>query len=208
MPITLLLGFCMLYWLLNIIGLLDFDFLDFDFDNDVDIDVDADVGGSNFADSIVGQTLRFMNASEVPLMIVLTILFLTMWVTSVITTSVVNPDQNNLLAGAICAGSFIVGVTLAKLITQPLRPLFKALRRGENDQEPVFGREALVVSLTLDENGGQVEVPREHGAPALLSAKLSTGDPVHRGEHVVLFACDKETGTYLARRIGSETNID
>jgi len=208
MPITLLLGFCMLYWLLNIIGFLDLDFLDFDFDGDGDIDLDTDHAGSNFADSILGQALRFMNASEVPLMVVLTVLFLTMWASSVAATSLFNPDLNNLISGVVCVGSFVVSVIAAKLITHPLRPLFKALRRGENDEEPVFGREATVVSLTLDERGGQVEVPREQGAPALLSARLSTGGPVHRGDSVILFAYDDKTTTYLARRIDIKTNND
>lgn len=204
MPITILLGFCMLYWILNIIGLLELDL--FDFDLDTADDVDANHGGSNFADSIIGQALRFMNASEVPLMVVLTILFLSMWVTSVITASVVNSEGNNLISGAICLASFIVSIFAAKLATAPLRPLFKALRRGENDEEPVFGREATVVSMTLDERGGQVEVPREQGAPALLSTRLSIGEPVHRGDKVVLFAFDEKTATYLARHIDIEVN--
>lgn len=204
MPITLLLGFCMLYWILNIIGFLDLDFLDFA--DDSDLDVDADHAGNHFADSVLGQALRFMNAAEVPLMVVLTVLFLSMWVCSVIVTSAVNPDHNNLISAGIFGSSFVVSVLAAKLITQPLRPLFKALRRGENDDEPVFGREATVVSLTLDQNGGQVEVPREQGAPALLSARLSTGAPVQRGDTVVLFARDENTGIYLARRIDSPIN--
>lgn len=194
--ITVMLGFCVIYWMLNVIGLIDLDMLDLD----LDTDLDADASQSGLAHGVLGSILRFMNASDVPLMIILTGLFLLMWAINVIGNALLATGGNGMLAGVIFIVSFIASAMLVKLITAPLRPLFKAMQSGGND-EPVIGQEATVLSLTLDERGGQVEVHRPNGAPALLSAKLTSGEPVSRGQHVIIFDQDSNTGTYLARRL-------
>ncbi len=195
--ITVILGFCILYWMLNVIGLLDLDILDLD----LDTDVDTDAAQSGLAHGVLGSILRFMNASDVPLMIILTGLFLLMWAFNVIANALLNTDGTGFLAGGIFFAAFIASTLLVKLITMPLRPVFKAMQSGGNDDEPIFGKEAVVVSLTLDEKGGQVEVARVNGAPALLSARLSTGETLLRGQHAVIFDREPDTGTYLARRV-------
>lgn len=194
--ITVVLGFCVIYWILNVIGLIDLDVLDLD----IDADIDTDAAQDGLANGILGSFLRFMNASDVPLMIILTGLFLLMWAINIIGNALLDTGGTGIIAGVICFVSFFASAMLVKLITAPLRPVFKAMNSGGND-EPVIGQEATVLSLTLDERGGQVEVHRPHGAPALLSAKLTSGDPVSRGQHVIIFDQDSSTGTYLARRL-------
>lgn len=192
LPFTVLLGVCVLYWLLSIVGFVD-----------LDLDADADAGTNNgsLTDGVLGSLLRFMNASEVPLMVVLTMMFLALWAFGIFGHATFNQDNTTWIAGVILAGSFVLSVLMVKLLTLPLRPLFKVMRKGENDGEPVYGREATVVSLSLDERGGQVEVARENGAPALLNCRLVSGGPLSRGEKVVLFDQEESTGTYLARPI-------
>ncbi len=199
--ITVILGFCILYWMLNVIGLIDLDVLDLDLDTD--IDTEAAEGG--LAHGILGSILRFMNASDVPLMIILTILFLLLWMINVIGNALLGTGGDGFLAGVVFFAAFIASVILVKFITMPLRPVFRAMQSGGNDDEPIFGKEAVVVSLNLDEKGGQVEVARSNGAPALLSARLTAGEVLLRGQHAVIFDRDPDTGTYLARPI--EPNI-
>ena len=197
--ITVILGFCILYWMLNVIGLIDLDILDLDLDTDVGVETDA--AQSGLAHGILGSILRFMNASDVPLMIILTVLFLLMWAFNVIANALLGTDGTGVLAGGIFFAAFITSAILVKFITMPLRPVFKAMQSGGNDDEPIFGKEAVVVSLTLDEKGGQVEVARINGAPALLSARLTVGKTLLRGQHAVIFDREPDTGTYLARRV-------
>ncbi len=64
--ITVLLLACSCYWLLNIAGALDLDFLDLDLDSELD----GPAEGSRIIDGLLGSILRFMNASDVPLMII------------------------------------------------------------------------------------------------------------------------------------------
>ena len=88
LPFTLLLIPVALYWILAMLGTLDLEFLhmDFDSDVDVDVDVDADVSPDVSADATHGPfmgvfqgALRMVNATDVPLMIVLSIMFLMAW---------------------------------------------------------------------------------------------------------------------------------
>jgi len=82
LPLTIVLGFIMIYWVLAVLGTIDIEALDIDFDIDLDADVDPDFdldtdatpGDAGF---LVGA-LKFVNAAEVPLMMVLSFLFLFM----------------------------------------------------------------------------------------------------------------------------------
>ena len=84
----------------------------------------------------------------------------------------------------------------------PLKPLFGAFKRGEDDEEPILGVESTVHSGELTETYGRVEVPRLKGAPAILNARLLEGArPLEKGDKVILFG--KEDDLYLAKKSNS-----
>ena len=77
---TFLLIFCVLYWLIVIMGIFDLDTLDFDVDVDVDVDADIylDAGGSvNLA--WLNNVLAFLNLKHIPFMVWFTIFMLSTW---------------------------------------------------------------------------------------------------------------------------------
>lgn len=187
----------MFFWLLSIMGAVGVDALDFDFD----IDGDGSTG------DIPAAMLRVVNAGLVPVTIVLSVLILLMWMSTMILNFYLNPGQSWLLAIGFFFASFIIGVIGTKIITQPLVPLMKRLKTGE-DVAPVIGQIGVVRSIEMDSTYGQVEVERGDGAPALLNAKLGEDSPaIPRGTQVAILSMDEKTGVYLARAIPSTPEI-
>ena len=91
LPFTLLLIPVALYWLLALLGTLDLDFLDVDLDQDVDVSASAtvdaggqgnghgDVPGQGVVMNVFHGALRAINATDVPVMVVFSILMIMMW---------------------------------------------------------------------------------------------------------------------------------
>jgi len=96
-----------------------------------------------------------------------------------------------------------------KAITKPFIPFFKAFKKGENDDEPVIGRIGIVKSKLIDSKYGQPEVPRQHGSPAIVNARMADGhSPLTRGSQVLIFDNDKENNLFLVRPASSsEINL-
>ncbi len=188
LPLTVLLVLVFCFWLFSLLGAIDLDFLDFDFDTDTD---GADGGAFGFL-------LRCVNAQDVPVMIILSLLTLFMWAIAVASNSAFNPDHNGWLAVAMLLGNFFTSVCLVKAVTQPLRPLMRALKNDKEHQEPLVGMSGVVKSRVLDHNFGQVEVARDKGAPALLNAVLPEGrDALVRGDQILVIDFDKERDKFL-----------
>jgi len=184
------------YWLLSLIGTIDMDAIDFDFDTDTEIDgeVGTEVStGGNF----IGTLLKVVNAQDVPIMMVLSLLTLFMWIGSILSNYMFNPTQSYITALGLGVANFIGSVLLVKLVTQPLRPFFKSIKKDET-AIPLIGSIGTVKSRIMDHNYGQVSVPREKGAPALVNARLEEG-ALSRGETVLILSYDEEKNRYLAK---------
>lgn len=188
LPLTILLGMMVLYWLRALAGFGD------DLD-DLDGDGEPDAHGGD-------SLLRFVNAGAVPLTIILSILLLALWMGSIALNYYFNPGHGMGRALALDAGALVVAVIATKVLTQPLVPLMRRLKRAEN-AAPVIGETGVVRSIEIDSKFGQVLVDRPDGGPALLNAKLAPGsEPVPRGTTVSVEAID-EAGIYLVRPLSS-----
>ena len=198
LPLTILLGLMILFWILTMLGAVGADALDFDFDTDLD----GDIG------DVPAAMLRVVNVGLIPVTIVLSILILLMWVCAMILNFYFNPGQSWLLALGYFVISFIVGLIGTKILTQPLVPLMRRLKDTEK-VAPVIGQIGVVRSMEMDSKYGQVEVERADGAPAILNAKLSPDSTaIPRGTQVAILSIDEKTGVYLARAIPSAPEID
>jgi len=198
LPLTLLMGLVVIFWILSLLGTIDMDSLDLDLDVDAGTDADADVDSEvDVGHNILGTTLKLVNAQDVPIMMVLSLLTLFMWTISIITNFYINPDKSALLALGLLVGNFIVSVLLVNLITQPLRPIFRAIKKDE-EHVPLVGSIGTVKSRVIDQKYGQVEVIREGGSPALLNARLEDG-ALTRGETVIITSYDDNNKRYLVK---------
>ncbi len=186
LPLTILLGMMVLYWLRALAGFGD------DLD-DLDGDGEPDAHGGD-------SLLRIVNAGAVPLTIILSILLLALWMGSMALNYYFNPGHSLWRAAGLDAGALVLAVIATKVITQPLVPLMRRLKNAEN-AAPVIGETGVVRSIEIDPTYGQVEVARPHGAPALLNAKLSPGsEPLPRGTPVAIESID-QAGIYLVRAL-------
>jgi hypothetical protein len=148
-PANLLATICLMlvvvYWLVFLVGLLDLSFLDIDIGHDHDIDLEHDLDHDLHAGKEVGKhmevgahsdqgfgakVLGFFNLGHVPLMVIFSFFALFFWTISIL--------GNYYLAGhvwilnvAVFVGGVVGAAFLAKVITQPLKSLFKKMYQEE-----------------------------------------------------------------------------
>ncbi len=195
LPLTLLLVPVALYWVLNILGVLDLEFLD--------VEVDAD--GPDESDSTMSQwlhgALRIVNAKDVPVMVVLSILVILLWACAMIGNLWFNPGSGALAGGIIALGALAAAVVLTRFAVAPLKPFFRVLRAEDEKHLPVIGRTGFVRTALVDERSGQVEVQNSE-APLLLSARVLPGTAaLPRDTEVIVVSHDPASGVYTVRSL-------
>lgn len=199
LPLTILLGLMVSFWLFNLLGGMGTDSPD----SDANVDVDAHFG----IGGVMSTFLKSVNAGAIPLTIALSILILMVWVAAILLNYYFNPDHKPLPAAGLAFAAFLLGAVATKVLTQPLVPFMRRLKAAE-DAAPVVGEIGVVRSIQLDESYGQVEVTRRDGAPAVLNARLNDGSgPLERGTRVVIVGMDDKTGVYLAYSLSSTPPI-
>lgn len=195
LPLTVLLGLVLLFWVASLLGVGDFDA---ELDADLDLDADGDAGSS--AEGALGFLLRVVNAQDVPLMLVLSLLTLFMWAIAIASNFYFNPEQSSALALLFFVGGFFVSALLVKLVTQPMRSFFRSMKQEKEHQEPLIGSTGQVKSRTLDGNFGQCEVIRPKGAPALLNCRLAEGEkPLRRGDPILVIGFDARDRKFIIK---------
>jgi hypothetical protein len=193
LPLTVLLGLVLLFWIVSLFGVGDFDS-----DLELDLDADGDVGSGS--EGALGFVLRIVNAQDIPLMLVVSLLTLFMWAIAIASNYYFNPDHRAGLALLFLVGNFFVSVLVVKVITQPLRPFFRSLKHDRDHQEPLIGSTGQVKSRTIDETFGQCEVVRSKGAPALLNCRLAEGEkPLQRGDGILVIGYDDATKKFIIK---------
>jgi magnesium-transporting ATPase (P-type) len=196
LPVTILLGLVVVFWILTLVGAVS-----------ADADLDSGVEDANLGD-LPGAMLRIVNAGYVPLTVVLTILILMMWISTLLLNYYFNPAGSLLIALGFFVSAFVLGVIATKVITQPLVPFMRRLKEAEN-APPVIGEVGVVRSIRLDSTYGQVEVQRADGAPALLNARLGAdSEAVPRGTPVAIISLDEASGVYRVRPLPPTPSID
>lgn len=209
LPITMLLGLCVIYWISVCFGILDTSSLDADFDMDVSVDahvdvdggVDTDVHGEVGGGGALIALARFANIHEVPLMVVLSVLLCLMWMFGMISNYYLNPAESILVGSGLLAGNFIVSTVLTRIITAPLKPLMRGLKKDWDDDGGLVGKVGTVKTSEVSETFGQVEVVRK-GAPSLCHAQVPEGaEPLRRGDSALVIDYLTETQTCIVKRL-------
>ncbi|MEM9480773.1 MAG: hypothetical protein AAGA58_14050 [Verrucomicrobiota bacterium] len=215
LPLTILLGIVLGYWVFVAIGVasadafdvdLDMDMeggidLDADLDLDVDAEIDADTGDLPEAHhgNVLHAVLRFVNAADVPLMVILSILSLSLWSIAVTANHYLNPGHSVLIATGLFAVNFIASIFVTKAVTAPLRPLMRALKKGADNHEPVVGSVGVVKTSEVTERHGQIGIDRD-GTDLLLNARVAPGAPaIGKGVSVLVVDEDKENLIYTVK---------
>lgn len=229
LPYSILLGILVPYWAMVIIGVLDMDSADADadFDAQAELDADADLdlegdlateadgdfqadahvagdGGPAAGHGWLMSVLGFMNAGDVPLMMVLSILVLGMWGIGMSVTIALGL-QGWLASALLLAPNLLAGALLTRLITTPLKSVFRrSMRDGSAlSAQHLIGKVCRVVSPKADTEYGRAQVDT-HGAPLIINIRTREGREIARGEEAVIYRYDGDSGIYYVDKTQME----
>ncbi len=188
---TVLVILTMLYWLSVILGVFDVEMLDFDLpDEALDAgDMDVDSGG------MLRPVLQFFYIGEVPVMLLLSIIFLSMWIISMLGNYYLNPASSFLIATPIYAGGFAASVFISRILGKPLKKMYALFNTDSNAPRQVVGRICTVVTTSVGKNMGQAEVSTK-GAPILLNVVSDSDHIFRKGDEAVITDKDEVKGIY------------
>ncbi len=152
-------------------------------------------GGEGLLDSLLVR----VGLNGVPLLPVALALTLTGWLScylgQLLLLPLVVPAWRGVASALLLPGSLALGALAGRAVARPLRRFVQgqdALARSE-----LLGREAIVESGTLA-SAGRVSV-QDGGAGLMLDARTD-GEPLLRGERVILVAHDPATHVFTVRR--------
>lgn len=193
LPSSVLMVICMLYWLSVILGLMDFDLLDFD----LDFDISAE--SPSFLDfGFIG--LKYLNLGDVPVMLWMSIFSFSMWTLSV--SFDVKIEIHSMMDYLpIAARNIGISLVLVKLLTQPLKGMFKFT--PPNEVETLLGKTCQVTSSSVTDQFGQAELEAE-GAPLKLHIR-SEDNTIQKGDLVQLTDFNTEQQVFYVVKINQES---
>lgn len=194
---TVILGVCLGFWVLSIIGGIGVDTVDGWMDADAGDLVDGSEGG-------MGMLLGKMGLGGVPFMVMLTVLSLTGWVSSFYAQSLLMPlvpeGAHWLINAAVIVFSlaltFVIAVFLTALALRPLRRWLVKVAPPDLRAEDWVGRVASVSSMVLNNGEGRVEIDGGPSGPIILQARAREGHEYVRGDVVILVKHDPERHLY------------
>lgn len=192
---TGILTFCVLYWLIVIIGIIDLDMIDIDID--VDVDADVEVGGSGeMGVAWMSKLLHFFNLGRIPFMLWLSIIILITWFLTIFT-------NNLLLNGTFLIGllvfivALIISVVIAKPLMFPLVKMFDSLDKSDG-LESVVGQIAEVVYPNKGKQPGEVQISYEGSQIRIFAVPADPEKDLIRNEKVLVIApTDNDPKIYL-----------
>ena len=188
---SILLAFCVVYWLLAATGLVDIDA--------IDGLLSGDGGGDSHHATDSAGLLARLGLGGVPIMIVLTVLSFFGWMATYFVHLLVLqhlPAPLRLLGGiATLVGALVPGVFVTSLLLRPVRKLLVKLRPPVAPS--LLGRAGTVISPEVDANQGRAEFA-DGGAGLILQVRVVPPDRFVRGDRVVLIEYLEDRNAYRA----------
>lgn len=192
---TSLLGVVLIYWLLAIIGLVDFEHSGFDIHVDTDTDLHAD--GTDLG-SIASYVVAF-GLDGVPFSIVVSLIVLVSWFLTAMFALHVLPwipaAPLRFIAGTgALVGAFVVAVPVTARLVRPMRRLFVTHTARSNHS--LVGQNCKVLTLEVNEKFGRAEVS-DRGAGLNIRIWAASPNSLTRGSQARIVEYDEAAGRYL-----------
>ncbi|MCA9216661.1 MAG: DUF1449 family protein [Planctomycetales bacterium] len=220
-PFTVMLGAVFIYWIMFIVGAvgldsfdidmdmdldtdLDLD-LDVDVDADLDLDVDADIdvdanadvsaGGGTGGGSIWISLLRFFNVGDVPLMILVSTLTFSCWSLGIMSNHYFNPELSTTRSLLLLTPILVLGLLATKVLTAPVRTLFKHVNAGTELPIQMVGKTCIVTTGEVTPTFGQAKLVRD-GPPVTINVRCGADCTLKKGDEAVIAEHNKDKNTY------------
>jgi hypothetical protein len=182
LPVTVLLGVVMVYWLLVVFGLVDLEGDVFELG---DGGGDGHVGGSTAMGGAWVTVGKWLGFSKVPIAVWGSFAVLFAWLASLILNYRFNGDpgaRDVSRAMLLMVPSSVISLVLTKLVTLPVGKLFAAMADADTEAMEVIGKVGTVMTGTVDERYGQIQLAG-HASPLLLDVRVMPGAAVlNKGE--------------------------
>jgi hypothetical protein len=189
---TALLGVVLVYWLLALLGMVDFEASGIDLDVDVHADADgADIG------TLASYAVAF-GLNGVPFSVVISLLVLVAWTLSCLVGMWVLPLVPSLalkvLVGTgVLLASFALSIPVVARMVRPMRGLF--VTHAALSNAALVGQACRVITQAVDEKVGRAEVA-QRGAPINIRVWASSPNTLARGMQARIVDYDAATGRY------------
>jgi len=198
--LSLLLALIVVYWLLVILGALDFEA-----DLPDDLNLDGDVDGSSGTTHVHGLSTggawlsvgRFLGFSQVPLIVWLSFLILFLWFGSLVLNDWFNQTGDLVQAALLFLPNLVGSLIVTKLATLPVGKLFKAMGDADSEAEEVIGRTGIIASTEADESYGQLEITTA-SVPLLINVRtLPDAVPLKKGSLAKVISAGPDNTFFL-----------
>ncbi len=185
---TALLGVVLFYWLLAMIGLIDFE------DGGIDLSVDADAADIG---TVAGYLIAF-GLGGVPFSVVVSLLVLSAWTLSCLAgmwlLPLVPTAVLRLAAGsAVLVGALALAIPLAAAAVRPLRRLF--VTHGAISNAALVGQPCRILTRSVDERFGRAEVA-SRGASYNIRVFADSPNSLVRGATAIIIDYDAASARY------------
>jgi hypothetical protein len=208
LPLTAMLGMVVFYWLLVMVGALDFDLDFFDGGADApDLSVHSSGGTLGGAMLTAGRVFGF---TQVPIAVWGSFFALFLWVFGLILNYRFNGEPGNrdlATAALLLVPNGLVSLVLTKIVTLPVAKFFGAMANADSESQTIQGQTGIVMTTVLDDQYGQVQVDHS-GAPALVNARLHPGQqPLQKGDRVRVLESSPEGSIYYVESIPPSSTL-
>lgn len=189
---TVLLGVVLVYWVLAVLGMVDFESSGID----IDIDTHADAAPEDLG-TLAGYVVAF-GLSGVPFSIVVSLLVLVGWLLTALASVLLLPwVPTELLRWAAGAALLLVAGALSIVITaqlvRPLRGLF--VTHAATSNASLVGQVCRVLTGVVDERQGRAEVA-QRGASINIRVWAPRPNTLQRGDRALVTDYDPATLRY------------
>lgn len=191
---SVLLAFCVVYWLVAATGTIEPDAVDGLFDLDADVAHGDPSGGDGIG---LAAILSKLGLSGVPIMVILTVLSFCGWlITYFVQLFLLQPMPGLMrwvLGAAVLLGALIPGVAITSMLLRPVAKMLAKLTPPET--RSMLGRQGTVLSPEVTAEGGRVSI-EDGGAGLILQARSKDGTTLQRGDAIVLIHHDTDADIY------------
>jgi hypothetical protein len=128
LPLTILMGLVLVYWLLCIVGLLGMDTIGDFFDGSPSGPAPGAEDSSWLrADGMFPSMVRYLNAADVPLVVVLSFISLFLWGGSMLLNYYFNPSRSDWMASLLLIPNIPIALVLTRIATSPIGRMLRKI---------------------------------------------------------------------------------
>lgn len=185
---SVLIGVLLVFWLLAILGALDFEHFGPDWLGEHDHDLDGH--------GTPGM-LMALGFERLPFSVVLSAIGFVWWVLSMLAAQYLLdwiPLPLWLAGSLLLLGALIASLPLAGMLVRPLKPLFTV--HTVHRERSVIGRPCRILTLSVDENFGQAEVQMDQGTPLNIRVRARTPNTLTRNGRGIIIDHHAESGRF------------